>query len=348
MTQGGSLEKHWSWLLAALAASTCAAMLWWVLGSGFDWPSGLQRQTVLIEDAAYRINAREWRGARGMALRALSAAEAQALLDLEAELERHLEPLFQLPRDQVSAAADWYFSLPGQLVRAGTLLGADPGPRLTERLFPPEAWSDQQAMMLASLAAAADDHVHQTGELLLTTLHRELRERRQPAQPAAEVPAFSFELGDSAFVGLLQQDPVLERQAFALASGALVAVATRRATQAAAARAAGRQVGTGLTAACVSTGLAAWMCAAGAFGVTLLSTEVVLMRLDEAQNRGEFEAALHAELHRIEAEFAARVREAYLSALTRTFEARQHTLREGLRPVDLLFGLSSNDRDELI
>lgn len=342
MSQGVHADRWPTWLGTALALGLFAVLLWRVLVPDSAWWSGMQRETVLIGDVPYRISGREWQGARAAALKALSAAEAEALLALEAELDERLVQLFDLPRQQIDVAADWYFSLPGQLVRAGGALGMDVGGRLIERLFPPQAWSEQQARLVASLAASADAQMRQSGEVVLTRFHRELRERRQEAAPGAEIPAFNFEVADNAFLELLQQDPALERQAVALATGTLAALAARRATQAAAARAAGRQVGAGLSAACVSTGVAAWICAGGVFGVTLLSTEAVLMRLDEAQNREEFEAVLNAELDRIEAEFAAQLQEAYLGALARSFEARSQTMREQLRPVDLLFGLAQD------
>lgn len=340
MSQGVQADRWPTRLGAALALGLFAVLLWRVLAPDSGWWPGMQRQSVLIGDVPYQISAREWQGARAAAMKALSAAEAEALLALEAELDERLAQLFALPRQQVGAAADWYFSLPGQLVRAGGALGLDVGDRLIERLFPPEAWSEQQARLVASLAASVDARMRQSGEVVLSSFHRELRERRQEAAPGAEIPAFNFEVADHAFLELLQQDPALERQAVALATGTLAALAARRATQAAAARAAGRQVGAGLTAACVSTGVAAWICAGGVFGITLLSTEAVLMRLDEAQNREQFEAVLNAELERIEAEFAALLQEAYLGALAGSFEARSQTMREQLRPVDLLFGMA--------
>lgn len=327
----------WAWAAAALAVF--GLLLWSVLATDPWRLLGLQREQVVIAEVPYRVNAREWQGARGQALRALSAAEAAALQALESELDEKLAALFELPRSQVGVAADWYYSAFGQAIRVGEALGMDLAGRLIERLFPPEPWSVQQAELAAALAASAEAHVIQTGEVMLATFQRELRDRRQDAAPAAAAPAFAFDVEQNDFFEQLQRDPVLERQGLALATSALSALAARRAAQAAAARTAGRQVGAGITAGCISTGLAAWLCAGGVFGITLASTELVLMRLDEVQNREDFEAALHAELDRIEAEFAAALREAYLGALSREFAARQQTVTAQLRPIDLLFGL---------
>ena len=338
-TAAKASSRKLAWLWAAAAVGVFFLLLALVIVPEPWRPFGEPRQTVRIGDQAYSVNAREWQGARSTALRALTSAEAAALSALEAELDERLAQLFVLPREQVGVVADWYYSVPGQMIRAGSALGVDVGARLIERLFPPEPWSEQQAMLVAELAAAADGHLRQTGDVVLTSFHRALRDRRQDGTPAAEVPELDFDFGSGDFLTQLEQDPALERQALALATGALSTLAARRAAQAAAARSAGRQVGTGLTAACVSTGVAAWLCAGGVFGVTLLSTEVVLMRLDEAQNREQFEAALLAELDRIEAQFAIALREAYLGALSRSFETRQQTLQVTLRPVDVLFGL---------
>lgn len=326
----------WAWAGAAL--SVFGLLLWSVLATDPWRLLGLQREQVVIAEVPYRVNAREWQGARGQALRALSAAEAEALQALEAELDQKLSVLFALPRAQVGVAADWYYSAFGQAVRIGEALGMDLAGRLIERLFPPEPWAAQQAELAASMAASGEAHLRQTGELMLATFQRELRDRRQNDVPAADAPTLAFDFNRNDFLEQLQRDPVLERQGLALATSALSALAARRAAQAAAARTAGRQVGAGITAGCISTGLAAWLCAGGVFGITLASTELVLMRLDEVQNREDFEAALHAELDRIEAEFSSALREAYLGALSREFAARQQTVTAQLRPIDLLFG----------
>lgn len=339
--QGSDRKPTWVWI--AVAFALFAVLLWGVLAPDPWRLPGGQRKPVLIGEISYSVNAREWQGARGVALQALSAAETEALAALEAELDQRLAQLFAMPRDRVSLAADWYYSLPGQVIRAGGALGADVGGRLLMRLFPPESWSEEQARLAADLAASADGHLRQTGEVLLTSFHRELRDRRQDVQPDAAVPVLTIDVSDNALFEQLQHDPVLERQALALATGALSVVVARRAAQAAAARAAGRQLGAGISAACVSAGMAAWICAGGVFGVTLLSTEVVLMRLDEAQNREEFETALQAELDRIESEFGNALRAAYLGTLSREFLARQQTVKAQLRPVDLVFGVSSDD-----
>ncbi|MGY6553406.1 MAG: hypothetical protein ACXIUM_02675 [Wenzhouxiangella sp.] len=327
----------WAWGAAALAVF--GLLLWSVLAPDPWRLLGLQREQVVIAEVPYRVNAREWQGARGQALRALSAAEAAALQALESELDEKLAALFALPRARVGLAADWYYSPVGQAIRVGEALGVDLAGRLIERLFPPEPWSVQQAELAAALAASAEAYVVQTGEVMLATFQRELRDRREHEAPSPAAPAFAFDAEQNAFLEQLQRDPVLERQGLALATSALSALAARRAAQAAAARTAGRQVGAGITAGCISTGLAAWLCAGGVFGITLASTELVLMRLDEVQNREDFEAALHAELDRIEAEFAVALREAYLGALAREFAARQQTVTAQLRPIDLLFGI---------
>ena len=333
-----SRNLAWVWGLAAVLVF---ALLVWLVIAPEDWRLlGEQRQTVVIGEQAYSLNSGEWQGARAAARRALTSAEAEALNALEAELDEGLAQLFALPRQQVDITADWYYSIRGQLVRAAGALGVDVGARLIERLFPPEPWNERQTGLAANLAASADNHLRQTGDVVLTSFRRELSERRQEDKPTAEVPVLDFDFSSGIFMAQLQEDPALERQALAVATGVLSTLAARRAAQAAAARSAGRQVGTGLTAACVSTGLAAWICAGGVFGVTLLSTEAVLMRLDEAQNRDEFEAALLAELDRMEAEFAIVLRKAYLGALSRRFTTRQQTMQETLRPVDALFGFA--------
>ena len=342
--QASSRTMTWAWAAAAMGVF---ALLLALVVAPEPWRLfGEPRQTVRIGEQAYSLNAGEWQGARSAALRALTRAEAAALSALEAELDERLVELFVLPREQVDLVADWYYSIPGQMARAGSALGLDLGTRLIERLFPPEPWSEQQAMLVAELAASADGHLRQTGDVVLTSFHRELRDRRQDGPAAVAVPELRFDFGSGDFFAQLEQDPALERQALALATGALSTLAARRAAQAAAARSAGRQVGTGLTAACVSTGVAAWLCAGGVFGVTLLSTEVVLMRLDEAQNRDEFEAALLAELDRIEAQFAIALREVYLGALSRSFATRQQIMQDTLRPVDALFGLAQADQPD--
>ncbi len=330
-----SKRPAWPWALAAVAVF--GLLLWSVLEQGHWLLLGAQRQAVVIGELSYAVNADEWQGARSTALRALSAAEADALAALEAELDARLAELFALPRAQVSGVADWYYSVPGQVVRAGSAVGVDVSGRLLERLFPPEAWQAQQAELVANLAASADSHLRNSGDVLLASFHRELRDRRLDSAPPAEAPVLEFAVSQSAVFEYLEQDPALERQALALATGALSTLAARRAAQAATARAAGRQAGAGITAACVSTGAAAWLCAAGVFGVTMLSAELVLMRLDEIQNRAEFEAALQQELDRLEAAFGVALRTAYLGALTREFHTRQASLEARLRPIDVLF-----------
>lgn len=333
----------WIWRAAALAVFV--VLLFVVLkpeSSPWPWGGG-QRHAVQIGDVVYAPNAREWQGARAAALQTMSSAGTDALLALEAEIDERLAQLFELPRGQVGVVAEWYYSAPGQLMRAAAPLGVDVSARLIQRLFPAEDWSEQQAMLVAKLAVSADQHLRQTGEQVLSSFHRQLQHRRPELAPAVAVPALSFDFGSNEVFLMLEQDPALERQALALATSTLSALAVRRALHAAAARSAARQAGTSLSAACVSTGALAWLCAGGVFSVTLLSTELVLMRVDEAYNRADFEAALHAELDRIESEFASVLREAYLGALVRGLEGRQQQLLASLRPVDVLFGAADQD-----
>lgn len=334
----GTRRRHaasaWAWAFAAFALF--GLLLWSVLAPE-PWGWLEPRQAILLDRTTYAVNAGEWQGARSQALRALSAAEAEALAALEAELEAHIQALFALPRSQVEAAAEWYYSAWGNLVRAGSVVGMDLGGRLIERMFPAEAWAEGQAMLVAELAVAADGHVARSGEVMLASFHRELRERRSTAPAQAEVPVFSFDVSQHAFLTQLQHDPVLERQGLVLATSALSALAARRAAQAAAARAASWRAGAAITTACASTGPGAWLCAAGVFGVTLVSTELVLMHLDELQNREEFEAALYAEIDRMQRELEAALRAAYLGALQREFDRRHDVIESRLRPIDLLF-----------
>jgi hypothetical protein len=173
--------------------------------------------------------------------------------------------------------------------------------------------------------------------VMLASFHRELRERRSTAPAQAAAPSFSFDASQHAFFAQLQHDPVLERQGLVLATSALSAMAARRAAQAAAARATSLRAGAAITTACASTGAGAWLCAAGVFGVALVSTELVLMHLDEVQNRAEFEAALHAEIDRMQHEFEAALREAWLGALRGEFDRRHDVIQSRLRPIDLVF-----------
>lgn len=323
-----------AWAGAALLVF--AILLWTVLKPDTRQAPEPQRELVTIEEVTYQVDAREWRGARSTALRTLSAAEQQALAALEAELDSLLAELFALPRDQISLVADWYYSMPGQVIRAGSRLGADLHGRLIERMFPTEAWNQKQAELLATLAASADGHLRQSGEAMLASFHRELRDQRTEPRTDTEQQPVAFDIDQISFIQPLQ-DPVIERQALALVSGALTALAARRAAQTLAARTAGRQAGASFSTACIGTGLAAWLCAAGVFSVTLLSAELVVMHLDEVQNRAEFEALLETELDRIEAEFAEAWRATYLSALSQKFDQRQQMIDAQLRPVDLLF-----------
>ena len=320
----------------AAAVAVFGVLLWVVLATDPWQQPEPQRELVAIGEVTYQLDAREWRGARSTALRALSAAEEEALAALEAELDELVAELFSLPRDQIALVADWYYSMPGQLIRATSRLGVDLHRRLIERMFPPEPWNEQQAELLTRLAASADSHMRESGEVLLASFHRQLRDRRADPEPNAAPQTVNLDVDQISFIQPIK-DPALERQALALVSGALSALAARRAAQTLAARTAGRQAGASMSTACVGTGLAAWLCAAGVFSVTLLSTELALMHLDEARNREEFEALLAQELDRIEAEFAEAWRATYLSALSHRFKERQQMIETQLRPVDLLF-----------
>lgn len=326
-----------AWTLVAIVI--LGFLLWSVLAPApWGWHKK-PRQAVMIDNTTYQVNAGEWKDARSRAIRAMTEAEVEALMALEAELEENTQALFALPREQVSAAADWYYSVKGNIIRAGSTLGMDLSGRLIEQMFPPESWSKGQAKLGAELTASAEGHLSRSGEVVLTTFHRELQERRSTAPAQAEVPVFQFDFSQHQFLQHLQNDPALERQGLMLFTSTISALAAKRAAQATAARAATRMGSAKVATVCASTGPAAWFCVTAVFGVTLVSTELTMIHLDEIQNREEFEAALHRDIDRIQAEFETALRETYAGALSREFDRRQKAIESDLRPIDLLFTL---------
>ena len=339
--------SHLVWTGYLLAALALPALLFWSLLAPNPWTWIVpQRATILIDDQAYRLNGKQWRVALENSLNALTGQEQAVLAELDTEIDNTLNLMFKLPRSQVSEAADWYYSGLGQVARhwAG-LRGMGNGDgyesladNLGSRLFPEEEWSGLKNSMLNALLSKGADAGRHSLDHMNIILHKELAAYRIDGDPSgADFHLSSDWTADSGLVEIALGDTLPAHTGVAVSASALSTLAARRGVQVAASRAAGRGMTLKGMAACAHAGPLASLCSIGIFTGTFVVTELAILHLDESRNRDDFEAALHADLDRIEQQFRITIKDELIGGLQARFNAERGLLDEHLSPVSRMF-----------
>lgn len=340
-------EHAWSVLLAVAVLAALAA-----LGLSTRWASTPVAPPIELRlgEVAYRLPPQAWRAALERTLGELPAAEQAALQRLSADIDRQVAEAFALPRAQVTQAADWYYSAEGQVFRllvAGMeYVSADRGvgERLAERLgrelFPAEAWTLAQTVLLDELTRSALAE----GSQVMATARQRLQAELAPwrleapgATPAFAVPEFGFD--DSLLLERLRTDPAVGWQAVVIPTAMVAGLTARGAARAAAARGVGRGAGGVGSMACIGTGPLLGVCMVTVFTGTLVAGEYALLRIDEALNRPMLERALHAEIDRLEEAVTVELQRALVDGLAAALGERRRSIEAELRPIDQILGL---------
>lgn len=309
-----------------------------------------------IDGLTYHVPASEWRTLLEGLLSDFSESEQYALQQMISEVDQQIEGMLSLPRAQIAAAADWYFSVEGQAARllmAGLDRFSSDGEsgqrmlaRMGEILFPEEEWSAAQTMLVHTLADSAVNQGTQVLDAVRTRLHRDLApwSFAGDSSPMSTF-AWDLEFAPGPLLEQLRQDPALGWQSAVVPTALVAGAAARMSAAGAAARAGARSAtlrgasrGTaGLgSMACMGSGPFVGVCAATVFTGTLLAGEYALLRLDEALHREDFEQALHAELDRLEQAFRAEVQAVFVDELAASLLDRRQKITEQWRPVDHL------------
>jgi hypothetical protein len=302
------------------------------------------RIVVPIENAAYHVTERQWRGAFKRSMSALSKGETIAFQAIQRDVRTQVSKAFELPRENVRDAADWYYSIPGHATRMLAPLGVDIAERLSSRIFPDEEWGQAQANLVSGLTEATSKHGQNAIDRMMSTLHEELESNRTDAVADGNIEPVAVDFSDTLLLQWLQMDPALERQGIAIAASVASSAAARQAAKAAATRAAARIGATKGSVACAGTGPLAWVCVAGVFTGTLVVSEWAIVKIDEAVNRDNFEAMLLAEIERIELQMEETLRTSLTKGLAIQFEERRATINWKVRPIDLVFASASQQR----
>lgn len=324
---------RWYWAGTALLATI---VLWVLIGPDLSVYLTPARANVQIDDVTYRPKASQWHEALEAALNVHTEASGDVITMLEGDLSDQISELFRSPRENVAKAADWYYSPAGVLYRTTSMLGANVAGKLSERLFPEQIWSEQQAELFAVVTNTAVQYGASVSEQVRDTFHNELESARIDRPQESEKVTLTLEFQQSEFVELLLNDPVMGQHVAAIAIGGIGSVAAERAAQMAAKRKGTAAIGGKLAVKCTVAGPVGWMCAALVFSTVMLGAEVMNMVADEIRNREDFERALHAEIDRLENVFHEAMQGAFIGGMKAQLESQRGSIESQVRPIDLI------------
>jgi hypothetical protein len=335
--------SNWSWSVYIFSAMIVAGLVFWSLLASDPWGwIAPKKVTLQINGQHYEVTERKWRKALEHSLKAMSIGEQAFFTKFEKDIDNAVAKAFQLPRSQVDVAADWYYSIVGQVTRS-FISAESVGNRLKDRLFPEEKWEEFNNELLETITESMSQGSQRSLNRMRNTLHHELAAYRMDTPGASSDYQIAFDWDADSMLNEILESDILDLQSGgAIVTSGLVTLGTRRllnsiAAKRAAQRAAGRAVTVKLIAACTSTGPFAWICSIGVGVTTFAATELTIFYLDESRNREDFEAALHTDLDRIEQQFRESLKKSMVSALETEFNARHDLILETTRPVDRLF-----------
>ena len=295
---------------------------------------------------------------------------------LEAHIDSAVEAAFAPVHDRVGDFADWYYSLTGEYLRYAHAIGGDMSDylreKLRETLFVPAALDANVDNMFDALNAEITARLKQSGGRLSENLALVLEAHARPLRPGEPLIGDTLDL-DALLTGRLAVTARdIDRQLFSAlaATGTGVAVAkglgavvmkktlakvagTKTFGLAAsllgklaaktAVKGGGVLAGAGSGAAlCAPSGPGAVVCGAVGGLIAWLVTDKMAIELDEALNRDEFEADIHAAIDAQQKALKAQLRQVYGRLLPGPLEALGEAagdlgLKPGkMRPVDAL------------
>ena len=295
---------------------------------------------------------------------------------LEAHIDSAVETAFAPVHDRVGDFADWYYSLTGEYLRYAHAIGGDMGDYLQEKLreilFVPAALDTNLDNMFDTLNAEIAARMKQSGGRLSENLALVLQAHARPLGQGEPVIGDTLDL-DVLLTGQLAVTAGdINRQLFsalaatgtgvAVAKGLGAAVMKKTLTKVAgtktfhlaasllgklaaksAVKGGGVMAGAGTGAAlCSPTGPGALVCGAVGGLIAWLLVDKAAIELDEALNRDEFEADIHAAIDAQQSALEAQLRQVYGRLLPGRLEAVGEAagdlgLKPGkMRPVDAL------------
>ncbi len=334
---------NWSWSVYILSAMVVAGLVFWSLLAPDPWGWIAPKKVVLqLDGQTYEVTERKWRQALAHSLKAMSIGEQAFFSQFEKDIDNAVTRAFEMPRSQVDAAADWYYSIVGQVIRS-FISAESVGNRLENHLFPEEKWEELNNDLLETIIESMSQGSQRSLNRMRNALRHELAAYRVDTPEAGPDHQIMFDWdADYMLKEILEGDIIHLQSGGAVVASGLVTIGTRTllsniAARRAAQRVAGRAVSSKLIAACTLTGPFAWICSIGVGATTFAATELTIFYLDESRNREDFEAALHTDLDRIEQQFRESLKKSMATALQTEFKARQDLILEKTRPVDRLF-----------
>lgn len=346
--------------LRLLILLVCVGALLLAVEQRRDWQAAwLPEQPVLVSISGeyYRVPAQRVDMLRLLSELRFADGEAEAREMMRAHVHQGLDSLFADLSGRLPEFADWYYSLGGEYTRLSMLLlekaSIVDGDYMARRAQAIVFEGADFEGRLNNLRLQADSRLQQqaaaTRAEWLADMLAVLARDRQPVAPLEPAESTSLDMlvhrlsgyGASEFT-----DRISMSGAAAVGAGAgsiLWRVASRRAAatsgRALVARGAGRGVARagvaagGGAAICAPTGPGALGCAAVAGIAGWLATDWLLLRFEEAMNRGDLIAALQASLDELREEMEDDLLHAYDEVLDRQYSAMQADIQRTFVPL---------------
>lgn len=346
-------------------------------------PQQMQKLLYLVVNGQHYVVPESNRLALSLALQdTLGAAGEEERLQLEARIDAAVDATFAPVHDRVGDFADWFYSLTGEYMRYAHAIGGDMGiflrQKLEETVFVPAALGSNLDNMFAALNGDLADSMRQSGRRLIADLELLIKAHARPLGAGEPLIGDTLDmdalLADS--LGITGKD--INRQllsalaatgtgvALAKGMGALLAkktlakVAATKSFNVAAGllgkllakssiKGGGVLAGAGTGAAiCSPTGPGALVCGAIGGLIAWVAIDKAVIELDEALNRDEFEADIHAAIDAQQMQLKRQLLDVYGGLLMRQLEPLKQSGQDlgtppgKLRPVDVF---NSNEED---
>lgn len=301
--------------------------------------------TLQLGEQRYQLDRERLTALERFTLEWLGAGDDAAREHWQGRVDAELDARFGALHARVPEVADDYFSLGAEYTRlwlrgAQWLGAADPdaGARmLRERLLPEALWDAPLRELATTVEWGLDEQQRQVRDAWRLQLAEHLADARIPNPPprADADSTVEIEQGHHLHAALdIDLERFDQRTGLAATAAAGTGLATPLIARALQARLAARATQAGLArglgragrAGAMGAGVCAWSgpfslgCGIAAAGATLVGTDWLLLRLDEARHREALEQALHEALDTLEAQ----TRQALQQAVAERAEAR-HT-----------------------
>jgi hypothetical protein len=288
------------------------------------------------------------------------AGQRQVLfVEMYGRAEQELGDIFEWARGRVPGYLDWHFSMSGNVSRTSMgLMAALSGDEsaiaasIQEKLFPADQWNRQREHFDRQMQHAYTEGLQQLHQALFEDLATRMSPwRAHPHHRVEDAEVIRLNSGTVPLPDLMRTDVAMRQSAASLAVGgaamlslghAMRRAATARATAQTSARVsarAGARAAGGASAVtagtvCAPGGVTSLVCALGAFAVTTVTAEYLIVKTDEALHRARLEQDLLLALGRLEGETLAAFSDGMLVALKQDVASFHHHTLARIRPID--------------